>query len=34
MWAELVSGLGRKAELLKGKLSEEMLEVLGISKYT
>lgn len=34
VWAELVPGLGRRGELLKGKLSEEVLEALGISKYT
>ena len=31
VWAELVPGLGRRAELLKGKLAKEVLEVLGIS---
>ena len=34
VWAELVLGLGRRGARLKGKLSEEVLEVLGISKYT
>ena len=31
VWAELVPGLGRRAELLKGKLVKDVLEVLGIS---